>query len=288
MTDAAMQHRLRPGGAWQAVLRGVYVAQTGVPTADQRDMAALLYAGRGSVITGASALLRHGLRAPRPARVDVLVPAVSKRRGSGFVRVQRTARIPELICVSGQLRFALAARAVADAARGLTDLREVRAIVADSVQRGWCTVDELRGELRQGPAAGSAMFRRVLDEVADGIRSAVEAELRDLIKNGGLPMPMFNTRLYVGGALLAVADAWWPDAGVAAEADSRDWHLSPEDWEQTLRRHARMSAQGILVLHFTPKQIRTERARVITTIRAALQAGRSGAQPSVRAVPATG
>jgi very-short-patch-repair endonuclease len=99
---------------------------------------------------------------------------------------------------------------------------------------------------------------------------------------------MFNARLFAAGDLIAVADAWWPEAGVAAEADSREWHLSPEDWEQTLRRHARLSAHGILVLHFTPKQIRNERAHVIDTIRAALEASRAGGQPAVRALPATG
>ena len=84
---------------------------------------------------------------------------------------------------------------------------------------------------------------------------------------------MFNARLYAGNVLIAVADAWWPDACVAAEVDSREWHLSAEQWEQTMRRHARMTAQGILVLHFTPKQIRTEPAQVVAALRAALDAG---------------
>jgi very-short-patch-repair endonuclease len=53
-----------------------------------------------------------------------------------------------------------------------------------------------------------------------------------------------------------------------------------------MRRHARMTAQGILVLHFTPKQIRTEPAQVVAAIRAALEAVRAG--PSqVRTLPAT-
>jgi very-short-patch-repair endonuclease len=100
-------------------------------------------------------------------------------------------------------------------------------------------------------------------------------------------MPMFNARLYAGQVLIAVADAWWPDAAVAAEVDSREWHLSPEDWERTLRRHARLTAHGILVLHFTPKQIRTEPAQVVAAIRAALDAGRADGQPRVRVLPAS-
>ena len=89
----------------------------------------------------------------------------------------------------------------------------------------------------------------------------------------------------VNRALLA--DAWWPEAGVAAEVDSREWHLSPADWERTLRRHARLSVHGILVLHFTPKQIRTEPAAVAAAIAAALDAARADGQPRVRVLPAS-
>ena len=73
---------------------------------------------------------------------------------------------------------ALAARAVADTARLLTDMREARAVVADAVQRGRCTVADLGAELRAGPVRGSATFRSVLAEVAEGIRSTAEGDLR--------------------------------------------------------------------------------------------------------------
>ncbi|HEY2490460.1 MAG TPA: hypothetical protein VGI37_13215 [Streptosporangiaceae bacterium] len=171
--------------------------------------------------------------------------------------------------------------------RALRYLGEVCAVVADSVQRRWCRVAELAGELRRGPVTGSAYLRQVLAEAADGIRSSAEADFRDLVKRAGLPMPMFNARLYVGEAVIAVADAWWPEAAVAAEVDSREWHLSPGDWERTLRRHARLTAHGILMLHFTPKQVRTEPDQVAAAIRAALDAARADRQSRVRALPAS-
>jgi very-short-patch-repair endonuclease len=118
-----------------------------------------------------------------------------------------------------------------------------------------------------------------------GIQSAAEADLHALVKRAGLPMPMFNARLQAGQVLIAVADAWWPEAAVVAEVDSREWHLSPADWERTLRRHARLTAHGILVLHFTPRQIRTEPAAVAAAIRAALDAARADGQSRVRALP---
>jgi very-short-patch-repair endonuclease len=52
-------------------------------------------------------------------------------------------------------------------------------------------------------------------------------------------------------------------------------------------RHARLTAEGILVLHFTPRQIRSEPAQVITTLRAALGSRRTTRQLEVRSLPAT-
>jgi hypothetical protein len=249
-------------------------------------MAALLYAGSGSVITACAALKRLGIRTPSINYVDVLVPAKRRRQSVGFVRVQLTTRMPGLVCASGKIHFTMAPRAVADAARAMTSIRDVRAVVADAVQRDRCRVVELATELDDGPVAGSARFRRVLAEVASGVRSITEAEFRDLVLRAGLPVPMFNARLYSGDVLIGVADAWWPEAGVVAEVDSREWHLSPEDWERTLRRHARLTAEGILVLHFTPKHIRSEPAQVVATLRATLAARRGAGQVRVRALPA--
>ena len=73
--------------------------------------------------------------------------------------------------------------------------------------------------------------------------------------------------------MIAIPDAWWPEAGVAAEVDSREWHLTPADWERTMRRHAQMSSYGIIVLHFTPREIRSDPAAVIAAIAGAVKAG---------------
>jgi hypothetical protein len=64
--------------------------------------------------------------------------------------------------------------------------------------------------------------------VGDGVRSVAEDEYKDLINRARLPEPMFNARLFTAdGTFIATADARWPDAGVAAEVHSREWHLRP-------------------------------------------------------------
>jgi len=200
--------------------------------------------------------------------------------------IHRTARMPRYIEQGGR-SYAMPARALADTARAMTDLREVRALIADAIQRGDSSLGVLTAELSEGGRPGSGLLRRVLAEAEDGVRSVAEAEFRDLIKRAGLPMPMFNTRLHAAdGAFIAVADAWWPDAGVAAEVDSKAWHLKPSDWEQTMRRHDVLVSHGILTLHFSPAQIRQEPAAVAATIADALRAGRQRPAVAVTAQPA--
>ncbi len=288
MTDNAMHYRVRPGGPWQALLPGVYLAVSGTPSLRQKEMAALLYAGPRSLITGPVALLHHSIRsAPNLDVIDVLVPAERQRLNAGFARLRRTARIPARMATSGPVRLALVPRAVADTARQLTNLRDVRAVVADAVQLGRCTLGELADELKHGPIKGSATFRSVLAEVADGIRSTAEGDLRDLIRVARLPVPLFNPSLYKGDTFLGKPDAWWPEAGVAAEVDSREWHLSPDHWDRTRHRHTLMGTVGIIPLHFSPHDIRTTPATVIQSIKDALETGLNRPPLPIRAVPCT-
>ena len=36
MSDAAVRHRIRPGGPWQLLVPGIYLSRTGTPTTFQR------------------------------------------------------------------------------------------------------------------------------------------------------------------------------------------------------------------------------------------------------------
>jgi len=250
-------------------------------------MAALLYAGAGSMVTGMAALRCHRIGKAMPDLVDVLVPAARQRRDAGFVRLHRTARMPDRIWERGPIRYVPPSRAVADAVRAMDSLRDVRAVVAGAVQRRACQVQDLAAELSEGPSSGSALFRMALADVAEGIRSTAEADLKDLLVKAKIPMPLFNPALYgKDGTFIARPDAWWPELGIAIEVDSREWHLSPADHEDTLTRGRRMSRYQIVVLRFTPRQIRSEAATVIEEIRRTLEGAQSRPPLNLRTVPA--
>jgi hypothetical protein len=286
LTRKALAYRLRREGPWQRVLPGVYLAVTGQVTQAQREMAALLYAGPRSVLTGPVAVRRHGLSAAGPNTVDVLVPAEVRRQSIEFVRLHRTTRMPERCNACGQIRFAKPARAVADAARGFSRFDDVRAVVCQAVQRRACTLQELTKELEAGPTTGSALLREALAEIGDGVRSVAEADFRELVRRSGLPAPMFNAQLFdEGGNFIAMVDAWWQRAGVAAEVDSRAYHLSAADQDRTTERHNRLFAHGVLPLHFAPKRIRIDGPGVIGEIGLTIEKGLARPPLPITAVP---
>src|SRR6266571_3963533 len=254
MSPRALHHRIAASGPWQRLLPGVYLTVTGMVTQDQREMAALLYAGRTSLITGPAAVRRHRLRSAGPDVVDVLIPWHRRRQSVAFVRVHRTRKLPKRMFVTGKIRFAEVPRAVADAARMLTRFDDVRAVVCEAVQRKSCTV--------------------------------AEADFRVLILRSGLPKPVFNAQLFdEDGTFIAMVDAWWQDAGVAGEVDSRAYHLSAEDQDRTTRRHDELLARGILLLHFPPKRVRTDAAGIVSEIRRAIEKGLQRPPLPVKGLP---
>jgi hypothetical protein len=162
----------------------------------------------------------------------------------------------------------------------------VRTIVAAALQRRAVSVADLADEIRTGPTSGSARVGAVLSEAAAGVRSSAEADLLKLVRGSDLPEPLYNPTLYLGDEFIAIPDAWWPDVGVAVEIDSRRWHLSPTDWERTMARHSRMSALGIIVLHYPPRRLRAEPRIVVAEIKSTLDAARDRPLLRLRAVPA--
>jgi hypothetical protein len=287
----AIAHRLRDGGPWRVLLPGVYLTLPGLPTPAQWETAVILHVGPQALITGPAALRFYAFRqVPRQGAniVDVLIPARCQRASGGRVRVHRTSRLPAMWATGpAGRRYAYPARAVADTARWLSDVREVRALVGDAVQDGHCAIAQLSDELRAGGTPHGALLRGVIAEVADGVRSAPEAELRHLIIKAGMPAPLFNPKLYLpNGNFIACPDAWWPEAGVALEVDSREWHLAPGDWERTMARHGHLAQYGIVTLHVTPRQLRADPDAFLRKAANAYQAGIARPRLNITTLPA--
>jgi hypothetical protein len=284
--------RRRAGGMWTRVLPGVHLVGGGHPTRRQRLLAALLYAGDGSMLTGTSALRLHGIRAAhlqetgddepeRPEPVHVLVTHERRRLSTGFVRIERTRRLPAPVRLRG-LAVAPLARAVGDAARRFPRESDAVAVVTEAVQRGWVDVDDLRTELSEGPTRGSRYLRGAVESVARGARSVPEVDLSSLLEAAQVPAIVLNARLVSdSGAFVALADAWLDDVGLAIEVDSLEFHSTGEHFERTVRRNARYARAGVPVLTVLPSDIRDRPGSVLHDVLSARTAAAERPRPRV-------
>lgn len=258
----------------------------GPSTRADRRLAALRYAGEGAVLTGLEALELHGMvRMPSPSGpVHLLLPVDRRRAGSGWVLAERTERLP--VAVPGRWPLAPISRAVLDFARRTRERDQVRAAIAEVVQRGRCTPAELNAELAAGSGRGSALPRSVLQEISDGVRSVAETKARELVLRSGLPAPLWNVKLHDrNGRFIAMPDAWFDDVGLAWEIDSKEWHLSPMEYERTVDRRSAMMSENVIVMHTLPSKLQRGGA-VLTELRINYRNAGLRPRPPVHAISA--
>jgi very-short-patch-repair endonuclease len=271
-TRNEIEHRLTVG-RWRRVLPRTYLT---VDTLTWTDClhAALAFAGDEALLSGAAALADRGLRCvERPSELLVLVPRATTVRSTGWVTVRRTSRVPPRALVPGPACASLS-RAVADLALQRSRLDDVRTLVAQSVRRGLCTLDELAAELAEGPRAGSAHLRRALAEVGSGARSAPEARAAIVLRRAGLGPFEQNARIDLPDGGHLVADLLWRELRAVLEIDSVEHHLDPVDWRATMDRDLMLETLGYAVVHVSPAAIRADPAQFARRIRAWLDGRR--------------
>lgn len=264
----------KPKGKWQRLLPGVYLTVTGRPTAEQRLMAALLYGGPRSVITGPAALRAYRLRAPGPDVIDLLVPQATRRQNAAFVRIHRTRQLPR-VRRTGVLRYADPARAVADAAQVLLAADDVRAVVAEAIQKQVCSLAQLGLELERAGTRDSSWLRTALADISAGSRSVAEVRFRERVEQSALPAPRYNVFLRAAdGTDIGEVDAWWADAGVSVEIDSQEYHFYRADWLRTEAKRSRLLKHGIFPHNIAPVRVENDWDAVYAELRSSLEKGR--------------
>ncbi len=293
-SERTVYKRCQPGGPWRRLLPGVIGLFSGTPTRDQYVLAALLLCGPDAMVTGLEACRRHGMRRgplpsgdhrEDPAEVHVLVPMARQVRSVGFVHVERTNRLPGAI-VRGGIPLAPVPRACIDATRRLNQPGDVTELLADAVQRGLCTVAALVQELGDTTRRGTAVPRSVLQDVAEGVRSAAERQAKAVWQRTGLPEAWWNVAVHdEDGRFLGIADCWVDEVAMVWETESSEWHLSPADHDATVERAAAFTAAGAVYTATKPRKLRTDPQGVAEILRATYERARVRPRPGLKAVP---
>ncbi|MEW2618956.1 hypothetical protein [Streptomyces sp. NPDC048106] len=304
VTAAELSRRCRPAGPWSRLLPHVYLLHPGPPTDEERLHGALRYAARepapgvplqptgrhayrppypGAVLTGLAALALYGFsQMPAPAdleHVDVLVPRQRRLRSTGYVRVLRTSDLPAPRTVTG-LPLAPVPRALADAVAGLRDGAAVRRLLTEAVRGGHCEPAAVVRELTNAKLLGLPHVVDAVDSLVAQGRTIAEHRLYRMVREYGLPDPLWNVDLRLpGGPRLGAVDAYWPDQAVAVELDTRAHHGQPADeaeedaqWSRYARKREHLERLGITVVHLTPAKLRDATEQQAAVVRTALMA----------------
>jgi hypothetical protein len=287
MNSKAVWRRCLPGGPWQRLLPGVVLLENGAPTDDQRVAAALLFAGPRAVVTGAQACLRQGLRRselPQADQVHVLVPHPHKLLSSEFLTVERTIRLPRPI-VRGDVPLAPLVRATTDTARRLRVVDPVSKLLIEAIQRGRCAPPALLAELNAGTKRGTALPRRILEEV-ECLRSVAEAHSKLLSNSLDVPPTHWNVNIFDSrGRYLGCPDGWWEDVALAWEIDSAEFHYFRAGYARTLDRNTRYAGAGVVVVQTLPSRLENDPEGVLAELKAAYVAAAARPRPAVRIAP---
>lgn len=235
--------------------------------------AALLHAGPQSALSHTTALAVWGeRRLERP--LHLTVDESVRRAGAPQLIVHRRKRFDPTSeqCVERRgLRVTALARTVVDS-WPLLPTTERRPLALDLARRRRITAGQLDEALAERPnVAGRRLLRQVIDLIADGCESELEAHgVLNVFRHRSLPPSVGQLRITLPTGTIRL-DRAWPEAMLAVELDGSRYHTSAEDRRKDLARDAALAALGWVVLRFTFADVLRDadgvRARVLEVYR---------------------
>lgn len=250
MTRQQLDVQVKNGGLIR-VWYGVYAASE--PDLLGRLEALDVFIGRRAVTCMGTAARLYGFDVENTSAIHVLDPGVRMRPTIGLVVHQRTGA--ELRHVASRLATAPAWTAV-EVARELRRPRALATLDA-ALRSGWCRGPELeRAVLRQRGRRGIVAVRELLSYADARAESAMESEARLVMIDRGLPHPELQYEIHGADGELWRVDFAWPEARVAAEYESVDWHAGRFEMLRDKARFAGVQEAGWTLIPIVVDDVR--------------------------------
>lgn len=256
----ALTDCLRAGALFR-VCHGVYAAEP--PSALDRLRALDMMTGKPLVGCLGTAASLFGFDTENDQRLHVLDPAVRLRSTPNVVVHQRVGA--PLRKVQGRLWTAPDWTAV-EVGRTLRRPRALATLDA-ALRSGFCTpfglqtaVEEQRG--RRGIVA----VRELLALADPRAESPMESEARLVFHDGGVPAPELQFEIVDLYGELWRVDFAWPEARIAAEYDSKEWHANPDRWKRDRIKAARLGEMGWQLVPFVVDDVRRYPVRLCARV----------------------
>jgi very-short-patch-repair endonuclease len=277
LSKRAIQRRVA-SGAWEKVLPGVYRLPGAAASWEQRLIAAWLWAGQGAAVSHRTAAVLLGLDGFDSGPVEISTTRPVHGRAAGVIvhRVRRLDRADVMtlggICLTQPARTLLDLGAVAPAAL-------VERAMEDALRRGLVSLSRLRWTLERvgGPGRpGTAVLRMLVEERAPSApaESPLEVDVIRLLRRAGLPEPVRQHEVRVGGHVVAIVDLAYVDERIAIECDGYRYHSGRAAWQRDRERLNDLTDLGWRVIHATIVDVREAQEAFAARVRRGLSAER--------------
>lgn len=244
--------------------RGVYAVGRRVLPPNGHRMAAVLSYKPPCVLSHRSAAAVWGIWSSGP-RIEVMLER--KSRSHVKIRAHYTARLdPEDVTTKDNIPITSPARTVLDLARTLKPHLLVKAI-EEAERRHIFDLMALDRAIARAPRrSGTRKLQAALAgyRPPPDTRSPLEQRFYELIRSDPtIPEPQSN--VLVAGLEV---DFFWPRTRLVVEVDGRGYHSSPRAFETDRVRDAKLARARCPVLRITDERMKTDRAGILTDVRA--------------------
>jgi very-short-patch-repair endonuclease len=254
VSDRWLQRRIETG-EWTRLHRGVFRLGAHKPNLDELDMAAMLAAGKGAVLSHATAARRLGLEVPRSESVQITIPAFRDIPEFSGVRVWSSRDLIERDTIKrGPFRLTHLARTMIDLASVLDDAW-LRATLDSALRQrktnlAWISrALETYGRGRRGTGRLRALVAEYQheDEVPDSVLESLGIELGRATRR----RPRLHFKVLDGALLVAEVDLAWPEVRLCVELDGWAQHGTRAAFASDRARDRSLQRLGWMVLRYT-------------------------------------
>ena len=247
-------------GTWFRALPQVFCS-TSSPRTRVRDLMILsLWCGDRGAVSHLSAAGILRLRVPASERLEI---TVTNRRPSPRcdVIVHYSSHLPHSDVETAQaIRLTTPTRTLVDLAGTLTE-EELEIALDDALRRGLTSIPRLYWQLgRSGGRGrrGSVTMRRILHVRSDSRHadSGLETKIARVLRRSALERAVPQHALVIDNTEIARFDFAWPDARVAVECESYEWHFGRQAWRRDTTKLNEVAADGWIVIRATEEDAR--------------------------------
>jgi very-short-patch-repair endonuclease len=233
-------------------------------------MAAVLFCGKGAVLSHRSAAALWGIRQTSRSTIDVTTPR--KGRSQGVIRRHYSLLPSDELTEHDGIPVTTVPRTIFDLAAEEPQ-EAVEAMLREAEYRRLYDPLSLvhlleRHPRRRGTRSARAALQRV-QETPGRIETSFEERFAYFLDTHLLRRPHFNAWLEVDGHRYRV-DCLWPDVRLIVELDGWDGHSTRSAFHEDRARDRRLQAAGYSITRIAWSQLDTEPAAIAADLRSLL------------------